>query len=103
KKTDFSSSEIQTFLKEFSQRLNELDLTHIFGICAVNKEDLAKPGLEYTEERKNITVPLVDSANTPGKIIEALWVFKDGPKKAVQRGCIRSCSSDIWGGHNATH
>ncbi|CAH1769241.1 6733_t:CDS:2 [Entrophospora sp. SA101] len=78
--------------------LNELDLTHIFSICTINKEDLLKPGLEHTEGRKNITVPLADSEDTFDKIIEALWVFKhDSNKKAIQRACNISCG---WCGSN---
>ncbi|CAJ0767149.1 316_t:CDS:1, partial [Entrophospora sp. SA101] len=60
--------------------------------------DLLKPGLEHTEGRKNITVPLADSEDTFDKIIEALWVFKhDSNKKAIQRACNISCG---WCGSN---
>ncbi|CAG8804695.1 11232_t:CDS:1, partial [Dentiscutata erythropus] len=104
KKIDFTSSEIQSFLKEFSQKLNELNLTNIFGICAINEEDFMKPGIEYTEERKNITVPLADATDNFDKIIEALWVFNSDPsKKFIQWGCVRSCAADLWGHHNAFH
>jgi len=48
------------FLEKFSRKLNELNLTNIFGICTIDK-DSSLPGIESTEGRKNITVPLTDS------------------------------------------
>ncbi|PKC55978.1 hypothetical protein RhiirA1_312630, partial [Rhizophagus irregularis] len=74
-KIEFSSPDIQSFLEEFSQKLNELDLTRIFGICTINEEDFIKPGIEYTNGRKNITIPLADSTDIFDKVIEALWIF----------------------------
>jgi hypothetical protein len=92
KKIDFSSPEIQSFLKELSQKLNELDLTHIFGICTVNEEDSMELGFEYTEERKNITIPL-SNLDKLDNSIEAVWSFEPdlnnkGEKiKTVKRIC----------------
>ncbi|CAB4494475.1 hypothetical protein RhiirA5_436574 [Rhizophagus irregularis] len=92
-KIEFSSPDIQSFLEEFSQKLNELDLTRIFGICTINEEDFIKPGIEYTNGRKNITIPLADSTDIFDKVIEALWIFKsDSNEKIIQRGCQRVCS-----------
>ncbi|CAG8522681.1 18626_t:CDS:2 [Acaulospora morrowiae] len=105
KKVDFSSSEIQSFLNVFSRKLNELNLTDIFGICTIEKDN-SLPGIENTEGRKNITVPLTDSVK-PGDQIEAVWNFVPGldneGKKLVTRGCSRSCYSTLQGDHNAYH
>ena len=52
-----------------------------------------KPGIEYTNGRKNITIPLADSVDTFDKVIEALWVFKsDSNEKIIQKACARGCA-----------
>ncbi|CAB4428327.1 unnamed protein product [Rhizophagus irregularis] len=92
KKLDFSSSEIQSFLEEFSIKLNELNLTNIFGICTT--DDV--PGMETTEGRKSITVPLTGSVKPDDQIIEASWNFKidlnDNGERIVKRGCKNCCN-----------
>ncbi|CAI2201241.1 4693_t:CDS:2, partial [Funneliformis geosporum] len=64
----------KSFLEEFSRKLNELDLANVFAICAIDTDSFL-PGIEKTEERKNITVPLTDS-DKPDDQFEAVWNFK---------------------------
>ncbi|CAG8518895.1 13672_t:CDS:2 [Acaulospora morrowiae] len=72
----------------------------------LENEIISLPGIENTEGRKNIIVPLTDSVK-PGDQIEAVWNFVPGldnkGKKLITRGCSRSCYSTLQGDHNAYH
>ncbi|RGB23285.1 hypothetical protein C1646_774733 [Rhizophagus diaphanus] len=91
------------FLEEFSRKLNELDLTNIFGLCAINKDNFLS-GIESTEGRKNITVSFMNLIK-PDDQIEAVWNFKHSPNKIIERKFSQFCapSNDGSGRHIDSH
>ncbi|RGB25023.1 hypothetical protein C1646_675907 [Rhizophagus diaphanus] len=102
KKIDLSTSKIHSFLEEFSGKLNELNLTNIFGICAIGKDSFI-PSIESTEGRKNITVPFTDSDKSEN-CAEAVWRFKpclnNKEKKIITQGYFLVCLLNCWGCHS---
>ncbi|KUJ09032.1 uncharacterized protein LY89DRAFT_788446 [Mollisia scopiformis] len=96
----------QVFLGEFGAFLEDHNLIRLLGVQmldAIGEE----PGLEFTADRANITLPLKVSGLDADDAIEALWVFDQSLKggsieTTAYKTCRKKCVKKKTG-HRKVH
>ncbi|KAI4153412.1 MAG: hypothetical protein LQ340_002326 [Diploschistes diacapsis] len=73
---EIEQPQFQNFLAELGAFLSKHDLTNLLGLQMLSTPALdEEPGLEFTADRVNITLPMKVSGPDAEDAIEALWVF----------------------------
>ncbi|KAI1443543.1 hypothetical protein F5Y02DRAFT_392755 [Annulohypoxylon stygium] len=102
---------IQEFLDRLGALFQEHNLTHLLGVQRLDTVVNTEPGLEFTAERANITLPLKAAGPDGANAIDALWIFdKEVPTaptearvaKTCRKQCIKRCQKQK-SGHRKQH
>jgi hypothetical protein len=98
--------ELQAFLGKLGIFLDQENLIHLLGVQVLDTVE-GEPGLEFTADRANITLPLKVSGPDGDDGVDALWVFGeelggDEGEKTVYKKCKKKCVKKKTG-HRKVH
>lgn len=104
--------QVQNFLAKFGAFLGEHDLIHLLGLQLLGTPETdGEPGLEFTADRINITLPQKVAGSDADDAIEALWLFdksltelqdNDSSTTIYRKKCQKTCVKRKTG-HRKVH
>ena len=104
--------QFQAFLAELGAFLHKHNLIHLLGLQLLETPATDRePGLEFTADRVNVTLPQKVSGPDGKNAVEALWVFDERlieledktTTTTVHRHCIVTCVKVNRKGHRRRH